>query len=213
MVTTQPVEEEERDAPATGAGAARRPRRQSRAGTIVIMALTAVVILGVVYVVNKPKASGGGLTAVVLAGGASGPAPVVGKQAPDFTAETVDGRTVSLSSFEGHPVWVTFGASWCQPCRAENPDIQDAYARHKAKGLVVLAVFMNESAGVVRGYARRVGLTYEKVADPDTRIASQYRILGIPSHFFVDSSGVLRQMKTGSLDPSAMDEALAEIGA
>jgi cytochrome c biogenesis protein CcmG/thiol:disulfide interchange protein DsbE len=218
MATTHPIEDDDMDtnmdATATGAPAAKRPRRtQGRIGTIVIMAVTAVVILGVVYAVNRPKADGGGLTSVVLAGGATGPAPIVGKQAPDITGETVDGRKVSLSSFKGRPVWVTFGASWCQPCRAENPDIQDAYARHKANGLVVLAVFMNEDAGTVRGYAKRVGLAYEKVADPNARIASSYRILGIPSHFFVDSSGVLRSLKTGSLDPSAMDTALTGIGA
>lgn len=210
MTTTHVSEEKRMNTPATSAPATRRPRRQSRIGTIVIMALTAAVILGVVYVVNRPKV-GGGFTSVVLSGAASGPAPVLGKQAPDFTAKTVDGRTVSLSSFRGHPVWLTFGATWCQPCRAENPDIQNAYVRHKAKGLVLLAVFITENAGDVREYAQRVGLTYLKVPDPNEQVASEYRILGIPSHFFVDRSGVLRQMKTGTLDPTAMDEALAAI--
>lgn len=202
------------DTPATSTRVGKRTRgRQSRIGTLVIMGVTAAIILAVVYVVNKPAAGGGGLTSVVLSGRAAGPAPTVGKQAPDFTAKTVAGKTVSLSSFKGRPVWLTFGASWCQPCRAENPDIEDAYTRHKPRGLVVLAIFMSEDAATVRDYAARVGLTYQKVADPNTRIATSYRILGIPSHFFVDRSGVLRSLKIGSLDPSAMDKALSEIGA
>lgn len=215
METTDIREEEEAmEAPARSTRVGKRARlRQSRIGTLVIMGVTAAVILGAVYVVNKPAAGRGGLTSVVLSGRATGPAPIVGQQAPDFTATTVEGRKVSLSSFKGHPVWLTFGASWCQPCRAENPDVQAAFARHKARGLVVLAIFMSEDAAAVRDYATRVGLTYEKVADPNTRIANSYRILGIPSHFFVDSSGVLRALKTGSLDPSAMDDALAGIGA
>ena len=212
--TDRHEEEDALDAPATSTPGGTRTRGlQSRLGTLVIMGVTAAIILGVVYVVNKPAAGSGGLTSVVLSGRATGPAPTVGKQAPDFTAKTVDGKTVSLSSFKGQPVWLTFGASWCQPCRAENPDIKDAYARHKASGLVVLAIFMSEDAKTVSNYAKRVGLTYEKVADPNQRIATSYRILGIPSHFFVDSSGVLRSLKTGSLDPTAMDTALKGIGA
>jgi thiol-disulfide isomerase/thioredoxin len=116
-----------------------------------------------------------------------------------------------LSDFKGKPVWLTFGASWCQPCRAENPDIKAVYENAKASGLEVLAVFISEDAAAVREYADRVGLGYQKVADPDTTIASQYRILGIPSHFFIDSSGVLRQQKIGSLDQAAMEQAVAGI--
>jgi cytochrome c biogenesis protein CcmG/thiol:disulfide interchange protein DsbE len=207
-------EEKAMGTPATSTGMGGRTRgRQSRIGTLAIMGVTAAIILGVVYVVNKPAAGGGGFTSVVLAGRATGPAPIIGKQAPDFTGPTLDGKTVSLSSFKGHPVWVTFGASWCQPCRAENPDIQAAYVRHKASGLIVLAIFRSEPASDARAYAKRTGLTYTKVSDPNDRLSSLYRIVGIPSHFFVDSSGVLRSLKTGSLDPTAMDTALKGIGA
>jgi cytochrome c biogenesis protein CcmG/thiol:disulfide interchange protein DsbE len=215
LTTTDTHDEEEAmDTPASSTPVGgRKRRRQSRIGTLVIMGVTAAIILGVVYVVNKPAAGGGGLTSVVLAGRATGPAPTVGEQAPDFTAKTLDGTTVSLSSFKGHPVWLTFGASWCQPCRAENPDIQAAYVRHKANGVVVLAIFRAEPASDARAYAKRTGLTYTKVSDPNDRVSSIYRILGIPSHFFVDSSGVLRSLKTGSLGSDAMDAALKEIGA
>lgn len=184
---------------------------KSRAGTFVVMGVTAVIIMAVAYMTDKKTASGGGLTSVTLTGRASGPAPKVGKMAPDFTATTVDGTKVSLSKFRGHPVWVTFGASWCQPCRAENPDIQAAYDKYRTKGVVVLAIFIQEDASAVKEYATRVGLTYPKVADTSTKIASSYRILGIPSHFFIDSTGVLRQLRIGSLDPPAMDKAISEV--
>ncbi len=186
--------------------------RRSRAGTLVVMGVTAAIILVVAYMANRPAAGGGGFTAVVLSGRASGPAPIVGKPAPDFTATTIDGVRVTLSELEGQPVWLTFGATWCQPCRAENPDIQAAYEKHRAKGVVVLAIFITEDASTVRDYATRVGLTYPKVPDPNSQIATAYRIVGIPSHFFIDSTGVLRVLKIGTLDPPAMDAALAEIG-
>lgn len=185
--------------------------RQSRAATLVIMGVTAAIIAAVAFMANQPTASTDGFTSVTLSGGARGEPPTVGKAAPDLLATTVDGKTVRLSDFKGKPVWLTFGASWCQPCRAENPDIQASYEKFADRGLVILAIFISEDAPAVRDYVDRVGLTYEKVADPDTRIASGYRIVGIPSHYFIDSSGVLNQMKVGSLNPAAMEAALRAI--
>jgi peroxiredoxin len=176
------------------------------------MGVTAVAILAVAYMVNRPPAAGEGVTAVTLSGPTAGDPPRVGKQAPGFTARTVDGKTVNLSAFKGQPVWLTFGASWCQPCRAENPDIQAAYAKNQSKGLVVLQVFISEDASTVRDYGNRVGLTYDKIADPATKIASAYRVLGIPSHFFIDRTGTLRTLRVGTLNPEAIDTTLAEIG-
>ena len=194
---------------ANGGPAARA--RQSRSATLAIMGVTAAIIAAVAFMVNQPAAGPDGFTSVTLSGGATGEAPTVGKQAPDFLATTVAGKTVRLSDFKGKPVWLTFGASWCQPCRAENPDIQAMSEEFTDSDLVVLAIFISEDASAVKDYADRVGLTYRKVADPDTRIASEYRIMGIPSHYFIDSSGVLRLMKIGSLDPAAMEAALKGI--
>jgi len=185
--------------------------RQSRVGTLIVMGVTAAIIFGVAYMVNRPDASGSGLTAVTLSGPTAGKPPRIGQPAPDFTARAVDGTKVTLSAFQGRPVWLTFGASWCQPCRAENPDIEATYRAFRAKRLVVLGIFISEDAGTVRDYSARVELTYPKIADPTTRIASAYRILGIPTHFFIDRSGVLRVMKIGTMDTAAMEAALAEI--
>lgn len=190
----------------------RERTRQSRPRTFIVMGLTAVVILAVAYMVNRPAASGQGLTAVTLSGPTKGDPPKIGRQAPDFTARTVDGKTVTLSAFKGRPVWLSFGASWCQPCRAENPDIEAAYQKNRSQRLVVLQVYISEDVSTVRDYATRVGLTYDKIADPATTIASAYRVLGIPSHFFIDSSGTLRVMKVGTLNPEAIDKTLEEVG-
>lgn len=183
----------------------------SRISTLGVMGISAAVIFAVAYLANQPADTSGGVTSVTLTGSAAGEAPTVGRAAPDFAATTVDGDPIKLSDLRGRPVWLTFGASWCQPCRAENPDIQTTYDKFAAKGVVVLAIFISEDGATVKDYATRVGLTYPKVADPNTKIASQYRILGIPSHFFIDRSGVLRQIKIGSLDIPGMEAALVEI--
>ncbi len=192
-----------------------RPRRplRSRLISFGLLGITGAIVLAVAVLANQPQqtATSDGLTAVNLTG-ALGAAPEVGKPAPDFTAATTGGETLALSSLKGHPVWLTFGASWCQPCRAEAPDIQAAYADFKAKGGEIVQVFLSEDAAAVKDYADRVGITYVKVPDPNTAIASQYRILGIPSHFFIAADGTLQAMKVGSLDPAKIEAALAEIG-
>ena len=105
-------------------------------------------------------------------------------------------------------------------CQAEAPDIQAAYERFKTKGVVVLAIFIFEDSQTVRDYADRAGLTYPKVADPSTRIASKYGVYEDPgshhgavirSHFFIDASGILRSITTGTLTPAQMDTALTAI--
>jgi thiol-disulfide isomerase/thioredoxin len=185
--------------------------RTSARGTLIIMAITAAVILGVAYLSDRRDTSAeGSLTAVTVTGSASGAAPVVGARAPDFAALRSDGTAFKLSDYEGQPVWLTFGASWCQPCRAENPDIEATY-RKLGDEVVVLQVYMSEDAATVEDYATRVGLTYVTVPDPSERLAAEYRILGIPSHFFIGVDGTLRQIKIGSLDPASMEAALAGI--
>jgi len=196
--------------PASPARSWQQRIRESRLGTVLVLAITAAIVMGGAYLVDRPTVTKTGISAVNVGAG-DGPAPKIGALAHDFTATTVDGKTVSLSSLKGHPVWLTFGASWCAACVAEAPDIQSTYEKFKAKGVVVLAIFIREDSTTVRDYANRVGLTYPKVADPDTRIASAYRVYGIPAHFFIDKTGILRSIKTGGLSPEQMAAALTEI--
>ncbi len=185
---------------------------RSRITSLAIIGVTGAIILAVAFLSNQPAAAtAGGFNAITLTGTATGEPPTVGKSPPDFSATTTDGKVIRLSDLKGKPVWLTFGATWCQPCRAENPDIQAAYEKYQAQGLVVVQVYITEDAKTVIDYSSRVGLTYPKIPDPNERIAAAYRILGIPSHFFIDKTGVLRQLRIGSFDAAGMEQALKGI--
>jgi cytochrome c biogenesis protein CcmG/thiol:disulfide interchange protein DsbE len=191
--------------------------RESRFGTVLVLAVTAALVMVGAYLVQRPTAkatastgAAGGTTATNVVAG-NGPAPKIGGPAQDFTGTTTDGKQVSLSSYKGQSVWLTFGASWCAACVAEAPDIQAASEKFKAKGVVVLAISISEDSATVKDYASRVGLTFPMIADPDTAIASLYRVYGIPAHFFIDKAGVLRSTKTGGLSTGQMDTALTEV--
>lgn len=180
----------------------------SRLTTILVIVVTAVVIGAVAYVIDQPTAGAGSSTALDAAGGTP---PQAGQRPPDFQATTTDGQSVKLSDYAGKPVWLTFGASWCGDCRAEAPDLQAAYAKYEAQGLVVLGVFIDEDATSVKDYAGRVGFTFPMVADPTDSIADRYHILGIPTHFFIGPDGVIRQVRLGGLGPDDMDRLVSQI--
>jgi peroxiredoxin len=186
------------------------PTVSSRLRTIAVIVVTGIAILAAVVLTNRPAAAGG-LTPVDLAGIPSGPAPIVGEPAPDFAATDVDGKAVRISDLKGKVVWLTFGASWCQPCRAENPDIKATYDAFRDRGVVVVQVYISEDPASIVDYASRIGLAYTKVADTTDQISTNYRILGIPAHFFIDREGILRQMKVGTLDAATMQSILTEL--
>ncbi len=183
--------------------------RSSRIGTTVVLGVTAALVMGGVYLVNRPTAAS--TSAVSVQHKDDSPAPKIGVAAQDFTATTVTGQKVSLSSFKGHPVWLTFGASWCTACQAEAPDIEATYRKFQPQGVEVLQVNISEDAAAAKDYGDRIGVTYDIVADPSSAIADEYRVSAIPAHFFIDATGTLRAMKAGGLGLDEMSQELATI--
>ncbi len=184
--------------------------RDSRTGTLLVLLITTALVMGGSYLIGRPKASAPGVQAVKLLVTSDGIAPKIGAPAPDFVATTVAGKELSISSYQGEGIWLTFGASWCAACQAEFPDIEAAYLANKAGGFVVLGVFIREDASTVLEYANRIGLTFPIVADSETGIAAAYRVNAIPTHFFIDRSGVIRSIIIGSMSPDRMSAEIAQ---
>jgi peroxiredoxin len=177
---------------------------------IVATVLVGVAIAALVWVFDRPGAAAS--QSVTVTAAATVDPPKVGKPAPDFELTMIDGTTARLSDFKGRPVWINFWASWCPPCRAENPDIQDLYNAHKdADGLVLLAPAIGEGRDSVADYMRRADLHYPVGTDSNTQIAADYRVLGIPTHIFVDREGIIREIRVGAMSKKTMEKKLAQI--
>nr|WP_026286146.1 redoxin domain-containing protein [Salsuginibacillus kocurii] len=134
-------------------------------------------------------------------GSGAGGALEEGDPAPDFTLETLTGETVSLSDYEGRPVFLNFWATWCPPCRAEMPDMERFY---EAYDMEILAVNLRENAEEVQSFVEELGLTFPILMDENVEVADAYNVQPIPTSYFIDSDGIIRHMSIGPMNKEMM---------
>lgn len=118
----------------------------------------------------------------------------VGAMAPVFTQNDVNDKPVSLTDFRGKYVLVDFWASWCGPCRGENPNVVKAYAKYKTKNFTVLGVSLDRPGKKADWLAaiKADGMEWTQVSDLkfwDNEVAKQYGIRAIPQNYLIDPSG------------------------
>ena len=142
-----------------------------------------------------------GLSAVSAQGvsGGATSAPREGFLAPDFRLTLLGGGEVALSELRGQVVIVNLWASWCPPCRAEMPALQEAYEAYHDRGLEILAVntTYQDSHAAAAGFVQEYGLTFPVPLDQTGEVSRSYLLRALPTSFFIDRDGVIRAVVIG----------------
>ena len=140
--------------------------------------------------------------------------PEIGYPAPDFTLPTLDGGEVTLSELRGSVVVVNFWTSWCPPCREEMPALEAVYNAHRADGLVVLGLNSTVQDNETRAgdFIRGLGLTFPIVLDRDGQATEDYLLQSLPTTYFIDRQGIIRDIAIGGpMRLEAIEEKLAPL--
>lgn len=123
----------------------------------------------------------------------------IGMQAPDFELETLDGTPVRLSDYRGQVVLLYFWATWCGACRMELPGLLAVHERYREKGLTIVGVNLLESKERVQSFVDGAGMEFPVLLDSRGRAGNLYGAHSIPTNYFLDRDGVVRQVVRGAI--------------
>ncbi len=135
--------------------------------------------------------------------------PQIGFQAPDFALSDIEGINYQLNNLKGTAVVLNVWASWCTPCQAEMPAIQNIYEQYADENLIILGIndTKQDSVSEVLDFASKNDLTFPILLDYDGIVSKDYQVQALPTTFFISPQGEIKDIVIGG----PMSEALLEI--
>jgi cytochrome c biogenesis protein CcmG/thiol:disulfide interchange protein DsbE len=165
---------------------------------VVALALFSASLLAVLY-----KGFGGNPHEV--------PFMLKGKTAPPFTLKRLDtGEAISLEQLRGQPVVLNFWATWCGPCQLEHPVLEWA-SREYGRRATFLGVVFQDSPERAKAYLAKHGGSFAQLIDPDSAMAVDYGVAGVPETYFIDAKGTIVDKHVGPINPDKMSAMMAKV--
>ena len=132
-----------------------------------------------------------------------------GDPVPNFTLQTLDGKSVTFSSLQGQAIVLNFWATWCPPCRREMPLLDAVQKDYRTRGVTIVGIDLGEPMDLVRAYVQSVGVTYPIWVDTTNpgpefnrthELYNRFGGVGLPTTFFIDANGIIRDRYIGELN-------------
>lgn len=122
---------------------------------------------------------------------------LIGKKAPDFTLKDINNKPFNLSSLRGKVVILNFWATWCPPCRAEMPSLNNLYREFRNKGLEVVAISTDRYSSIIKDYISKNPIDFTVLIDTDNKVSRQFKVFSIPTTFLIDRNGIIIERYLG----------------
>lgn len=127
----------------------------------------------------------------------------------NFTLKDLEGKSHTLSDYQGKIIVLNFWASWCPPCRAEMPDLENFYQDSKGGDIAFLTVNLTdgirEKQETARNFIAENGYTFPVLLDLETKVAEEYYVGSIPTTFIIDKDGIIRYYIPGQTNQETLD--------
>jgi DsbE subfamily thiol:disulfide oxidoreductase len=166
-----------------------------------LAALLVVAALSVLLVTRQPLEA----TPVTSA--------LLGQEAPSIAGAELGGGHFSLAAHRGDIVVVNFWSSWCEPCKAEAPNLSSFAWTQRKHHVVLVGVVFNDSLASALAFARYYGSLYPSVVDPQGSIAFHYGVTSPPSTFIINAQGRVAATLIGPVSQQQLDAAVARVAA
>ncbi|RHW36053.1 thiol-disulfide oxidoreductase ResA [Neobacillus notoginsengisoli] len=132
-------------------------------------------------------------------------------QAPNFNLKTLDGNVLELKKLRGKAVLINFWATWCEPCKKEMPDIQEAYNQYKDQNFEIIGVGFQESEISINNFIQNYHLSFPVVIDKSGEVINAYSVRFVPTSVFIDSEGTIKRTYEGQMSRDQLDQWIKEI--
>ncbi|MFS0646099.1 redoxin domain-containing protein [Siminovitchia sp. 179-K 8D1 HS] len=190
-------------------------------GLTVIALLATIMIINILQDTRKPKGvdfEQGKSVAQTATDETISEGLSPGEIPPDFELQTLDGQTIRLSDYKGKKVILNFWATWCPPCRAEMPYLENYYkTKAKKQNVEIIAVNLTNAETsrnkleTVKDFADEYGLTFPIPLDETGKVGNTYQTITIPTSYMIDSKGIIHEKIIGPMDEEMIKKLVNEM--
>ena len=184
-------------------------------GLILVAALIAIAVTSMVKKnVDQEDSFDDEQRGVDLVGVAANEGLNKGEQAPDFELTTLDGEPIRLSELQGKKVILNFWATWCPPCKAEMPHMQnfyEDYAESENVEIVAVNLTSGDREASVEEFVKDYGLTFPIPMDVEGEVGQKFQAVTIPTSYIIDTNGLIQHKIVGPMDETMIQDFVSNI--